>query len=99
MKLTELAQRFQAIPDDLADLNRTDLKQAAGVGLTAARRAAPVKTGALRDSIQTSVTGDGITIWSNIAYAGIQDARYGFMAKGGSEAVHELRQIGYYDWS
>ena len=84
----DMPRRFRAAAAD-------DLAAAAQAGLTAARRQAPVRTGALRRSIVAYVQPTRVVLESPLPYAGIQEKRHRYLRTGFSAAITTLQERGY----
>ena len=89
-------QAWMSSLDELAAAaNAADLANAADAGLRAARDVVPVDTGELRDSLVVEQTDGGFTIGSPLPYAGVNEARRGFIKAGFDAAIAHLRANGY----
>lgn len=94
--LNRLAYRLEReLPAHYHDIAAQDIAAAAQVGLTAARRAAPVRTGALRASITAYVQPNRVVLSSPLPYAGAQERRRGYLKAGFNAALESLTQAGY----
>lgn len=94
--LAELAVDIQSvIPDTASELLDEDLEAAALAGEAAAMGAAPVLTGALRDSITVEFGGGEVAIGSPLDYADVQEERHGYLEIGLSASISELHRLGY----
>ena len=91
-----IAAPLRARTNEIKARAESDVQNAARVGQDAARRAAPVDTGRLRQSITLRRISDSESvIESTLPYAAIQERRRGFMERGADAAHAELKGKGY----
>ena len=79
----------------IQQLNQEDIQVAGEVAYETAYQEVPVQTGRLQRSITLETEPNKITLYSDVPYAGIQEARRGFFEAGIDDAIDYLRGQGY----
>ena len=96
MSIEKLIRNLDRLPKQYEDHLFEEVLPAAGqIAVDVAQAASPVDTGRLRDSITSEVSGDTLTIYSDVEYAGIQEARVGFIDEGLDAAIDYLEDEGF----